>query len=79
MCRNQLHPNLGSGSLSRAPDAHAGHLAAMMPRDIWRGETAEIAAHWNDGRCCGLSRVGSVGCSEIGVEAPRARRSRRVT
>ena len=28
MCRNQLHPGLGSGSLSRAPGAQAGHLAS---------------------------------------------------
>ena len=69
MCRKPTAPGLGSGSLSRAPDAHAGHLAAM-PRDIGRGETVEIAALWHDDRRCGLSRVGSVGCSEIGVEGP---------
>ena len=45
----------------------ASHLAAI-PRGLGRFEPIGLGAVWRDARRCDRSRVGSIGCSEIGVE-----------
>ena len=59
---------IGCGDVPLAPLA-TGQLEAM-PRSFGRFEPIGLGAVWREARRCDRSRVGSIGCSEIGVEGP---------
>ena len=72
VCLYLTHRQFGisCGDVPLAPLV-ASHLEAM-PRGFGRLKLKPIGlgAVWRDARRCDRSRVGSIGCSEIGTEGP---------
>ena len=69
MCTQRLRPNLASVvGTCLWPHSPATLRLCRGPRGLRHSKPIWFGAAWRDARCCGRSRVGWVGGSEIGLE-----------